>query len=231
MSALISISTKDAFYIGTDTLSYTGYGDNLKPVGMSQKIELYIGFKCCIVAMGYNNLKKDIHAFITGHHIGTDVSELVEGIKNHFVKYINYDRYPVIDFMKPEVIGDLHVFGFSDLLKRLVRYQIFINRDEITVQQYPEETNALFMHPAIEINTHVKAMLSNQELGYDKLLIELMKIQYADTAKAVGVGGEMIFTIISSNPEFGVAFSKPYQFDDYENIVDIVYTPLKNQIK
>ncbi|QTE39518.1 hypothetical protein J3L18_10815 [Mucilaginibacter gossypii] len=233
MSALFAFFTDTEYYFATDTLTYSGLSTNARIEKLSQKIDFYPEYRTCIVSLGYSRLKRDIYAFIRSHTIGTDISELAEALKNYFLSFINLDNYPVLEGHN-NVIGDAHIFGYSQALNRLVKYYLLVDRDNVSVEVLNPVSGSFYCHPPISDsakNAILKKANNNEITNISDLCTEFMKTMYHETMndskRLVSMGGEMVLAVLATEPQFSCRFSIPHRFDNYDEAVAVIASKQK----
>lgn len=229
MSAIAAILQNHCFAIATDTLGYKHYQDGShERCGYKSKIQYFPIQKTCVVSMGYTRLKSDLFRFMDERMIATDIESMVTAIRDEFLDFIDTSEYRFTNqpLMDAEQIGNLEFFGYSVTKKKLVYYRLEVDRDVIHCFEDDDFTGGtIIQHPKIAREA-IDGILSNST-DIRNGLVEIMKEMYkgcqGETCMEPLLGGKVIVTILSLNPDLDDPFictiSTAHEFDDYQDTI------------
>ncbi|WP_231492203.1 hypothetical protein [Pedobacter sp. Leaf170] len=235
MSAFIINIIPQGVVIASDTLVYEKEdGKSLITCGFSSKTHYLPTVKSCAIIVGYSRLASDFMKFFHLDIIVKDIESLVEITAEHFLNKINVDDYTAVSLegFEPDDLGGIDLVGFSEQRQIFVHYTIKVFRDRIDVNEsdcnLKENEVMRIMHP--RISSDKSESIDSSATDYVDASVKTLKQMYIDSlheeTQTVYLGGEIITTVMVSNPTFGCTFTSSYEFPDKRFFFDHHLTPL-----
>ncbi len=228
MSGLAISFEPQTITFSTDTLVTSNDDFSENHVNSQSKTDYYPHLRCCVVALGYTRLGNDYYDFINSLVL-SEMVDLVEITEKYFLSYIDVDKYnPDVYASREEKghLGALYIMGYSLQLKKLCAYRICVDREEITVTEFKEDTE-WFIHPPVAKEEQLRIVDSfkhRTDVKPPEITIALLKQMAADTLDkekyTVAVGMEIHTTQLSDmGGDYMCAFGIPVRLEGFEEQV------------